>query len=135
MAHDTGHVLGALIALSYTTTAAMAPQVPMSDEQVVGISIGAGLIGGLVYTLVADGAMTARDLGKRSLASAMSAPAIVAVLLYKLQVEPRLFGVVAVAGIAGLSAWPLAQAIPKLAPQVFRDWLRKVLGVDKGEKT
>ncbi len=126
MTHDAGHISTVLMALAYTTTVAILPQGPLSDEQMLGVSIGAGLFGGLVATLQQGQQLSIRELGLRSVASAMSAPAIVAVILWQLELTPRLFGVVAVAGIAGLVAWPLAQMVPKLVPKLVREWLSRI---------
>jgi hypothetical protein len=130
VAHDAGHISTAILALAYTTTVAVAPQGPLSDEQMLGVSIGAGLVGGLVATLSPGNQLSLRELGLRSLASAMSAPAIVAAMLWHLELTPRLFGVVAVAGVAGLLAWPLAQLVPKMVPKLVREWLTRLSSKD-----
>jgi hypothetical protein len=103
---------------------------PLSDEQMLGVSIGAGLFGGLVATLQQGQQLSIRELGLRSVASAMSAPAIVAVMLWQLELTPRLFGVVAVAGVAGLIAWPMAQMVPKMVPKLVREWLARMTSKD-----
>ena len=130
MSHDAGNLSMALMALAYTTTVAVLPQGPLSDEQMLGVSIGAGLFGGLVATLQQGQQLSIRELGLRSVASAMSAPAIVAVMLWQLELTPRLFGVVAVAGVAGLIAWPMAQMVPKMVPKLVREWLARMTSKD-----
>ena len=118
----------ALTIAVYGTTVAVAPQVPMSDSQVLVVSIGAGLVGGILSALISDGVLTAREVIKRMIASGMAAGAMVAGAIIYAIPEPRLLTVWGLALTAGLVAWPISQLLPKLAPAVLRDGLNKWLG-------
>lgn len=127
MTHDIAHAIGYALWSATGLLIAGAPQVPMSDEMVLGVSIGAGLIGGIVSTLIADGAITARELLKRMIASGMASGAMVAGVIIYTMPEPRLLAVGGLALGAGIVAWPVSQTLPKLAPSILRDGLRKWL--------
>lgn len=127
MTHDAAHAIAVALSSATSLIAAAAPQVPMGDEQVIAVSIGAGLIGGLVSTLASDLALSNRELSKRMLASGMAAPAIVAGAITLWVPVPTLFVVFALSGIAGLIAWPISQVLPKLAPSLLKDVLKKWL--------
>jgi len=133
MSHDVANALAWLTTSAYGVTIAAAPQVPMGDAQVLAVSIGSGLIGGLVSALVADVVLTPRELAKRMLASGMASGAMVAVAIVYTVSEPRLLLVAGMAMSAGLVAWPVSQMLPKLAPSILRDAIKKWLGGKSGE--
>lgn len=111
-------------------TVAASPQAPVSDWQLVIISCGAGLIGGFVMMLMSGSDLTAREIAKRVLASAMLAPGIVALVMMKFAEQPTPIVVFGIAGAAGLAAYPLAELVPKLAPSTARKLLKRWLGDD-----
>ena len=127
MAHDSA--LAALLSGALLLQAAAAPQVAMSDAQVLGVSVGCGLIGGVISTL-ADATRDTHwsEWVKRAMASGMVAPALVVVAILQLFPERTLLLVTASAGVAGLVAWPVSQLLPKLAPGAIRDALKGWIG-------
>lgn len=132
MAHDQT-TIGLLLAGAALTQAAAAPQVPMSDQQVVVVAVSSGLIGGVVSTLMAEVALANwREFIKRGLASGMIAPAIVAAAILYVLPAPTLLLVVAASGVAGLVAWPCAQLLPKLAPEALRNGIKRWLSAGGG---
>ena len=132
MTHDAAHAAAWLVSSAYGLTLAAAPQVPMSDERVLVVSIGAGLIGGLVSLLIDDVQLSKRELAKRMLASGMASGAMVAGVIVFYVPEPRLLQVGGLALTAGIIAWPISQLLPKLAPSVLKNalkgWLKGWLG-------
>ena len=127
MSHDGGAILGATV-IAYAATVAAAPQVPLSDIQMVAISISAGLFGGVLMTVIEDADISKRGLIKRMLASAMAAPALLLAALEWSHREPYLLAVVAISGVAGLVAWPIATMLPKLAPKALKRVLKNWIG-------
>jgi len=124
MTHDAAHVMALILSSGYAFTVAASPQVPMSDERVLVVSIGAGMIGGLVAALLGDSPLTKRKLGAMMLSSGMASGAMVAGAIIYLVPEPRLLAVGGLALTAGIIAWPISQLLPKLAPSVLRDTLK-----------
>ncbi len=134
IAHDAMNAASALALSAYATTVASAPQVPMDDVQVVIVSLSAGLIGGLIATLSSEATVTKRDLAKRMLASGMAAPGIVLLALVYYVPEPTLLKVVAISGVAGLVAWPVAESLPKLVPSALKTLLKRWFAADSADK-
>lgn len=128
MSHDGPHLLGAIAAAAYVTTVAGAPQIPMSDEQVLVTAIGSGLMGGLVSALMADGDLTRRVIATRMLACGMVSPSLVAAGIVYAIPSPSMLMVGALSGVAGMVAWPVATILPKLAPQALRKWFKSWIG-------
>lgn len=131
MTHDAAHALGWMMTSTYGVTIALAPQVPMTDLQVLSVSVGAGVIGGIGAALLSDDALTIRSVVKRMLASGMASGAMVAGAIIHFVPEPRLLAVGGLAMTAGLIAWPVSQALPKMAPALLRDAIKKWLGGGK----
>lgn len=101
----------------------------MSDAQVLGVSVGAGLMGGVISTLAEATRETHwSEWVKRAAASGMVAPAIVVVAILNLLPDRTLLVVTATAGVAGLVAWPVSQLLPRLAPAALRDALKGFIG-------
>lgn len=123
-----GAAVGILMAAAWATTAAAAPQVPLSDLQIVAISVGTGMMGGLVGALISDEALSPRVLAKRILASGLIAPALVVLAMLQLGTDHRMLHVVAAAGGVGLIAYPVATTLPKLAPTALREAFRRFMG-------
>lgn len=122
MTHDAAHAAALILSGATVVTAVVAPQVPLSDVQILVLSVACGAIGGVVATLMSEDVITLRGMAMRGLASVLVAPGIVAVALIQSGLEPRLLTVAAAAGIAGMCAWPVAQLLPKLAPAKLREW-------------
>lgn len=120
--------VGILIAASLAVTAAAAPQGPLSDLQIISIAVGTGMMGGLVGALISDEALSPRVLSKRILASGLIAPMLVVIAMLQVGTDHRLLHVVAASGGVGLIAYPVAITLPKLAPSVLRDTMKKWIG-------
>ena len=131
MTHDAGHALGWMMTSAYGATLVIAPQVPLTDIQVLGVGIGAGIVGGIGSALIGDGTLTVRLVVSRMLASGMASGAMVAAYVIYWVPEPRLLAVGLAAMTAGLVAWPVSQALPKMVPALMRDALKRWLGGDK----
>lgn len=123
MSHDATHATAALIASSAAITFASAPQVPLTDFQVLMISASCGAIGGVVATLMSDQVITMRGMAMRGMASVLIAPGIVSALLLHYNAEPRLLTVASAAGIAGIIAWPIAQRAQQIVNMAINKWL------------
>ena len=123
MTNDAAHAAGAVLWAAAAVTAAAAPQAPLSDLQILIISVACGAIGGVVATLMSEDVITLRSMAMRGLASVLVAPGIVAAALIHFGAEPRLLVVSAAAGVAGMCAWPIAQLLPRLAPAKLREWM------------
>lgn len=128
MTLDAAHVIAYTIAASAMLVTVSVPHAPVSDLQIIGISAGLGMAGGLVGALIGDEALTPRNLIKRILASGIVAPALVTIAMMQAGVEFRLLHVVGTAGIVGVVAYPVATTLPKLAPTALRDAVKKWLG-------
>jgi hypothetical protein len=120
-----------MITSAYGATLAVAPQVPLTDVQVLGVGIGAGIVGGIGSALIGDGSLTVRLVVSRMLASGMASGAMVAAYVIYVVPEPRLLAVGLAAMFAGLIAWPVSQALPRMVPSLMRDALKKWLGGGK----
>lgn len=135
MTHDAAHAIAWIISSAYGVTVVASPQVPMSDERVLVVSIGAGMIGGLVAALLGDSPLTKRKLGAMMLSSGMASGAMVAGAIIYWVPEPRLLAVGGLALTAGIIAWPISQLLPRLAPSVLRDalksWVKAWIGGGK----
>lgn len=127
MTHEAGHAAAWIISTAYAVTVVASPQVPMSDERVLVVSIGAGLIGGLVSALLSDAPLTKRKLGAMMLSSGMASGAMVAGAIIYFVPEPRLLAVGGLALTSGMISWPISQWLPKIAPSVMRDALKGFL--------
>ena len=127
MSHD-GAVVGALVAVAWATTAAAAPQVPLSDLQIILIAVGTGMMGGLVGALIADEPLSPRVLAKRILASALVAPALVVIAMMQIGTDHRMLHVVAAAGGVGLIAYPVATTVPRMVPSALREAIKRWIG-------
>jgi hypothetical protein len=131
MTLDAGHTLGWLMTAAYGATLAAAPQVPLNDLQVLAVGVGAGIVGGIGSALIADGTLTVRVVVSRMLASGMASGAMVAAYVIYWVPEPRLLAVGLAAMSAGLIAWPVSQAVPRMVPSLLREGLKRWLGGDK----
>ena len=131
MTHDAGQTLGLLVTSAYGVTIAVAPQVPLTDLQVLLVGVGAGIVGGIGSALIGDGTLTLRLVVSRMLASGMASGAMVAAYVIYWVPEPRLLAVGLAAMTAGLIAWPVSQAVPRMVPSLMRDALKKWLGGGK----
>ncbi len=114
MSHDTAHAAAIIIASSAAMLAASPPQGPLSDWQVLAISVSCGAIGGVVATLMSDQVITVRGMLMRGLASVLIAPGIVSGMLLHYGSAPTLMMVASAAGIAGMAAWPVAQQAQRI---------------------
>ncbi len=128
MSSEAAHVIAYTVAASTLMVTVAAPQGPLSDLQIIAISSGLGMAGGLVGALISDESLNPRNLIKRILASGIVAPALVTLSLLQLEVEHRLLHVVATAGVVGIVAYPVATTLPKMAPTAIRDLIKKWLG-------
>jgi hypothetical protein len=128
MSSEAAHVIAYTIAASTVLVTVAAPQGPLSDLQIIAISAGLGMAGGLVGALIGDEVMSPRNLAKRVLASGIVAPALVTLTLLQLEVESRLLHVVGVSGVVGIVAYPIATVLPKMAPAAIRDAIKKWIG-------
>lgn len=124
MTHDAAHAMALILSSGYALVVAASPQVPMSDGRVLVVSIGAGMIGGLVAALLGDTTLTKKKIGAMMLSSGMASGAMVAGAIIYWVPEPRLLAVGGMALFAGIIAWPISQLLPKLAPSVLRDTLK-----------
>lgn len=98
---------------------------PLTDVQLLAVTVGSGLMGGLGATLSALGEISIRHLAKRCIASGMVAPAIVAGFLFWRDLQPTLFQLWAISLVAGMAAWPGWALAKMLAPE----WLKKKMGI------
>lgn len=101
---------------------------PLTELQVLLVSFGAGVLGGLTHALIEDVDWHWREYAKRMLASGLVAPGLVALAIIHVLPTSGLLHVVSASGIAGLAAFPVAKQIPKLAPKALREWWSKVFG-------
>lgn len=128
MTSDAAHLIAYTIAASATLVAVAAPQGPLGDLQIIAISSGLGMAGGLFGALISDESLTPRNLSKRILASGIVAPALVTLAMMQLDADYRLLHVVGTSGVVGIIAYPIATTLPKLAPTALRDLVKKWLG-------
>lgn len=127
MASD-GAAIAVVLAMATTTAAAAAPQVPMSEIQVLIVSAGFGLFGGVVATLIEAGTIQARNLFLRMLASMMMAVSMVGGYFTWTEAQTTYLSVFALSGVSGMSAWHVTLAIPKLVPVVIKEALKRASG-------
>jgi hypothetical protein len=128
MSSEAAHIIAYTITASTLVVTAAAPQGPLSDLQIILISSGLGMAGGLVGALISDEALIPRNLIKRILASGIVAPALVTLAMMQIEADYRLLHVVATAGIVGVVAYPIATVLPKMAPAAIRDLIKKWIG-------
>lgn len=125
-----GGWFGGVALMQVTQTVANLPP-PLTEFQIVVFAIVAGFMGGLVASLSEDSKLTKKELLRRVLSSGMVAPAIVVSIIIYSKVAITLLPVVAISGVGGLIAWPIASGLPKLAFGAFRSWLSSKLPGDK----
>lgn len=123
MTHDAAHFTAVLLAGAAVSTAAASPQVPLTETQILIISMSFGAMGGVLATLMSDELITVRGMLMRAFASIMAAPGIVWLLLLHYNPEPTILAIFAVSGFSGLAAWPIASAIPNIAPSKLKELL------------
>lgn len=128
MTHDAAHGTGVILGSAALLTAAASPQVPLTDLQILILSVSCGAIGGIVATLMSDQVITLRGMAMRALASVLVAPSIVSGVLIYYGTDPRLMVVASAAGLAGTIAWPIASSLPKIVPERLKDVLDRVIG-------
>ena len=119
--------LGTLLLGSGLVATGLTPH-PLTELQVLLVSVGVGVLGGLTHALIDDVDLHWREYIKRMMASGLLAPGLVALAIIYLLPTPGLLHVVSAAGPAGLAAYPLAKQIPKLAPKALREWWGRVFG-------
>lgn len=127
MSAETSSAVYLIAAAAAAQVVAQPTEVPLGDLQLLAVTIGAGLMGGLVATLNAPEELSLRHLAKRCIASGMVAPALVAGVLLWSEAHPTLFQAVATSCISGMVAWPcweISQPLMrKLLPAAARKWI------------
>ena len=127
MTHDAMHAAALILSGATVITFAAAPQVPLTDLQILVLSASCGAIGGIVATLMSDQVITVRGMAMRGLASVLVAPSIVSGVLIHYGTEPRLMLVASAAGLAGMIAWPVASALPRIVPARLKDVIDRII--------
>lgn len=125
----------ALAALAaYATAVAAAPVTEITDAQALIYAVGAGLAGGTIAGLW-NPQTTGREYLLRILSSGLGAPALVWFGYLQYADRLTLMPTVAACGIAGICAWwvlnLLKTTIETTSPKRLREWLARILGVQK----
>lgn len=127
MSAETSTAAAMIAAAATAQVVAQPANVPLGEIQLLAVTIGAGLMGGLVATLNAPEEISLRHLAKRCVAAGMVAPALVAGALFWSETTPTLFQAVAASCISGMVAWPVWEMTPpllrKLLPAAARKWI------------
>lgn len=132
MSGETATAIAIVGAAAFAQVASQ-PIGAVNDIQLVAVATGAGLFGGLVATLMADEAISRRGLAKRMLASGMIAPALIIGAILHFGITATWAVTIALAGPAGLVAWPLWEQVPSLVKRYLPRAVAKRLGDDGGD--
>lgn len=127
---------GVVVAAAYAVTVVATAATELSDVEALKISVSAGVLGGVIATLLRKDAAGWREVIGMILASAMFSPAIVyGWMIYDKTTTLTLYPVAITSMLAGLFAWlvfsKLTTALQGVSTSDIRDWLLGLLRRNK----
>lgn len=94
---------------------------PLTDAQIIAITVASGLAGGFASTLNEKNPIATRQIIGRMIAAGAIVPAAVVGLFEWFEIHPTLLFVFAASAVSGIFAWPLWEAsLPSIKRRVVR---------------